>query len=253
VKKVTAFIGTQSRKATYLAVQKFEKNLKLHGDIDFEYVFLHEYHLEFCRGCKQCFIKGEEYCPAKDDRDMLINKIENSDGIVFATPTYSHQVSARMKNFLDRLSFIQHRPRFFQKTFTAIVAQGLPMGSNTLKYLLFNGKNLGFHVSEGCCVTTLDPITENQLKQLNQKVKKTAEKFYTELLRPAPVPSVAYLALFRLSRSGIKTMDHTFKDYQYYKEQGWFESDYYYPTTLSPLKKLSGNLFDFIGQKIVKW
>ena len=76
MKKVTAFIGTQTKKATYRAVQEFEKNLKQYGDIDFEYVFLSEYNLEFCRGCKVCFDKGEEHCPLKDDRDILLEKME---------------------------------------------------------------------------------------------------------------------------------------------------------------------------------
>ena len=57
MKKVTAIIGTQTRRNTYRAVQEFEKNLKLGGEIDFEYLFLSDYHLEFCRGCK-VLLKG---------------------------------------------------------------------------------------------------------------------------------------------------------------------------------------------------
>ena len=76
MKKVTAFIGTQTKRNTYLAVQEFEKNLKRYEKIDFEYVFLSDYHLEFCRGCKLCFDKGEEYCPIEDDREVLLEKME---------------------------------------------------------------------------------------------------------------------------------------------------------------------------------
>jgi hypothetical protein len=42
MKKITAFIGSARKKATYLAVQEFEKGLKKLGDIAFEYIFLHE-------------------------------------------------------------------------------------------------------------------------------------------------------------------------------------------------------------------
>lgn len=59
MKKVTAFIGSQRKKSTYHAVQEFTENLKQYGDIDFEYVFLSDYHLEFCQGCKLCFVKGK--------------------------------------------------------------------------------------------------------------------------------------------------------------------------------------------------
>ncbi|HAE36522.1 MAG: FMN-dependent NADH-azoreductase [Candidatus Nomurabacteria bacterium GW2011_GWF2_35_66] len=36
----------------------------------------------------------------------LIGKIENSDGLVIATPTYNFSVPARLKNFIDRIRFL---------------------------------------------------------------------------------------------------------------------------------------------------
>jgi multimeric flavodoxin WrbA len=155
MKKVTAFIASARKKTTYQAVREFEKSLKQHGDIDFEVVFLSDYNLEFCQGCKQCFDRGESFCPLKDDRDKLLEKLEHSDGVLFATPSYAFQVSARMKNFLDRIAFVFHRPRFFGKTFTAIVSQGVPMGGKIRKYLESSGENLGFDVVKGSCVWTL--------------------------------------------------------------------------------------------------
>jgi hypothetical protein len=40
-----------------------------------------------------------------------------------------------MKNFIDRIDFIYHRPRFFNKTFTAIGVQFIPFGKQVKKYL----------------------------------------------------------------------------------------------------------------------
>ena len=99
IKKVTVFIGSPRKQATYQAVQEFEKNLKSYAEIDFEYVFLNDYNLGNCKGCCLCFNKGEEYCPLKDDRDLLLEKMNNSDGVIFATPNYAFQVTALMKNF----------------------------------------------------------------------------------------------------------------------------------------------------------
>jgi multimeric flavodoxin WrbA len=31
-------------------------------------------------------LKGEEFCPLKDERDLLIEKMMSSDGVVFACP-----------------------------------------------------------------------------------------------------------------------------------------------------------------------
>jgi multimeric flavodoxin WrbA len=251
MKKVTAFIGSAQKKATYQAIQEFEKNLKQYGEIDFEYVFLSEYRLEFCQGCKLCFDKGEEFCPLKDDRGVLLEKMEHSDGVIFATPSYAFQVSARMKNFIDRFAYIFHRPRFFGKTFTAIVTQGIPGGSKIRKYLESSGANLGFSVTKGSCVQTLEPMTELRQKKLEQKIKKSSERFYKGLIRPTPsVPSLFRLMIFRMTRTGIQTADVRYFDYDYYKDKGWFESDYYHDTNLGPIKKLAGRFFDFLGRKI---
>ena len=111
--------GLETRKkSTYHAVRQFLDNLQSLGDVKYEIVALSDYRLGLCGGCKVCFSKGEEFCPQKDDRDVLIEKMTSSDGVVFATPNYSFQVSALMKMFLDRLGFVFHRPRFFGKRFT---------------------------------------------------------------------------------------------------------------------------------------
>ena len=252
MKKVTAFIGTQTKKHTYQAVQEFEKNLRQYGEIDFEHVFLSDYHLEFCRGCKVCFDKGEEYCPLKDDRDLLLEKMEQSDGVIFATPNYAFQLSARMKNFFDRTAFLDHRPRFFGKACTAIVTQGIGKGGDILKYLYFAGENMGFYVSKGCCINTLEPMTELQQEKLNRKVKEVSARFYKELMRATPPPSFFRLMMFRISRPLIKAAGEKYRDYHYYKEKGWLESDYYYPTSLGLPKKLAGYLYDLIGRQMAK-
>ncbi len=41
-------------------------------------------------------------------------------------------------------------------------------------------------------------------------------------------------------------------DPTYYREHGWFESDYYYPTKLNPLKRAVGAAFDRIAARSSK-
>ncbi|AGF55801.1 multimeric flavodoxin WrbA [Clostridium saccharoperbutylacetonicum] len=254
MKKVTVFMGTSQKQATYQAVQEFEKNLKSYTDIDFEYVFLKDYHLKYCNGCKVCFEKGEENCPLKDDRNLLIEKMNNSDGVIFATPNYSFHVTAPLKNFLDRLAFVFHRPQFFGKTFTTIVTQGIFGGASIVKYLGNIGENLGFHVTKGCCLNTLKPITMRQQKKITQEVKKASTRFYKELMRQtSPTPSIFRLMMFRISRTSIMNiLNETYRDYIYFKEKGWFESDYYYDVSLGLFKNIAGKFFDFLGGWMAK-
>ena len=249
--KVTAFIGSARKKHTYNASEQFIKNLQSLGEIEYEIVQLSDYKLEICKGCMLCLDRGEELCPLKDDRDKLIEKMINSDGVIFASPNYSFQVSGFMKIFLDRLGFLFHRPRFFGKTFTSIVAQGIYGGKDIVKYFNFIGNRLGFNVIKGSCITTLEPMTEKAQKKIDRKIERQSKRFFSELIKKEYlIPSFFELMIFRMSRSSMKVMlDENFRDYTYYSEKGWFESDYYYPVKLNPLKKLAGKLFDMVVEK----
>jgi hypothetical protein len=211
--------------------------------------------LEICRGCCRCFDKGEEFCPFNnDDRNLLIEKMMMSDGVIFASPNYSLQVSAHMKKFLDRLGFVFHRPRFFGKAFTSIVTQGIFGGEKVVEYLDSVGSGLGFNVVKGSCITTLEPMTEEDQQKINSILAAQSKRFYERLSRPSyPVPSLFKLMLFRKARTNIRLMlNETNRDYRYCREQGWFESDYFYPTRLNLLKKAAGKLFDYTSSRSVK-
>jgi multimeric flavodoxin WrbA len=248
MKKVTAFVGTARKKHTHGAVRQFLDNLESHGGVESEIVALSDFRLGICKGCKVCFEKGEECCPLKDDRDVLIDKIIKSDGVVFASPNYSFQVSAMMKIFLDRLGFAFHRPRFFGKTFTSIVAQGIYGGGKIVKYLDFVGMGLGFNTVRGTCFTAFEPMTEKEKQKMDGALASQSRRFYNQLGKPAyPTPTMLKLMAFRMGRTSIRLeLDYRSSDYGYYKDKGWFESDYFYPARLGPLKKVAGSLFDSV-------
>lgn len=205
MKKITALIGSAQKKATYEAVREFERNLKSLTEIELEYVFLADYQIEFCRGCKLCFNKGEKFCPLHDDRDVIIDKLIHSDG-----------------------------------------------GNSILKYLKNMGGNLGYSTAKGCVLKTLEPVTKDVQKKNSLEIKKAAARFNKVLMRQtAPSPSFFRLMMFRMSRSGMKEMlNDEYYDYQYYRKNGWFESDYFYEVSLNPIKKLMGRIFDYIGHRM---
>jgi multimeric flavodoxin WrbA len=253
-KKVTAFVGTARKKHTYNAVREFLDRLEALGGVESEIVALSDYRLEPCRGCKLCFEKGEEFCPLKDDRDVLLEKIMASDGVVFASPNYSFQVSGMMKVFLDRLGFLFHRPRFHGKTFTSIVVQGFYGGGKIVKYLSFVGRGLGFDVVKGSVATALEPMTEKEQRKRDKALSKQSKRFHEALSRPGDhAPPLFMLMVFRMGRQSVRhLLDDSSRDYVYYSEKGWFESDYFYPTRLGVLKRSAGSLFDLIFGRIYK-
>ncbi len=254
VKKVTAFIGCASKKHTHYAVQRFLSSLRSLEDLRSEIVVLSDYDVKTCRGCKTCFLKGEEFCPLKDDRDILIGKMTESDGVIFATPNYSYQVSAFMKIFLDRLGFVFHRPRFFGKTFTSIVVQGIYGGRKIVKYLDFVGMGLGFNVAKGSCVMAFDPMTDREKQKIDRVLDAHARRFHKQLAKPAyPPPSLLKVMLFRNARTKMRLMlTKNDRDYTYYRDKGWFESDYFYPARLNAFRKAAGSLSDYLAAKSVQ-
>jgi multimeric flavodoxin WrbA len=254
MKKVVAFVGSGRKRHTQAAVEHFLDGLRALGDVECEIVRLGEQHLETCRGCSLCLDRGEELCPLKDDRDLLIGKMSAADGVVFATPNYAFQVSGLTKVFIDRLGFLFHRPRFFGKTFTGIVVQGIYGGGRIVQYLDFVGWALGFNLVGGSCITTLEPMTERQRRRNDAMLAAQAGRFHRRLAGPAfPTPTLRELMIFRMSRTSRKLMlDDTWRDYTYFREQGWFESNYYYPVSLNPVKRLAGNLFDRLAARFAR-
>jgi hypothetical protein len=67
------------------------------------------------------------------------------------------------------------------------------------------------------------------------------------------VPTFFKLMGFRMARTSIRLeLDETNYDYRYFKDKGWFESDYFYPTRLGILKKAAGSLFDWIQARTTR-
>jgi hypothetical protein len=123
------------------------------------------------------------------------------------------------------------------------------LGHRIRKYLEFAAGGLGFKVVKGSVIRTLEPMSEKALGQMDHALATQSLRFHERLLRPAyPAPSLFALMMFRMSRTGIKlNVPHDKRDWAYYRDQGWFESAYYYPTHLSVMKKAIGALGDWAG------
>ena len=107
--KILAICGSPHRGNCYSVLNTIKED---YPNIDYKLLMLSEVNLEQCRGCYVCVLRGEENCPRKDDRDMIIKEILDADGIVFASPVYVNHATALMKNFMERLGYEGHRPRF---------------------------------------------------------------------------------------------------------------------------------------------
>lgn len=254
MKTVTAFVGSARKQGvTHRATRRFLENLEAFGDVRSELVFLSDHDIGLCRGCKACFIRGEELCPLHDDRDLLLGKIAASDGVVIASLVYAFQVSAHVKAFLDRLGFAFHRPRFHGKAYTSIVVEGLYGGRDVVRYLDLVGRGLGFNVVRGSRIvarknpdTAREPMLDAERRRMEEVLARQARRLHAQLAGPPfPGPTLLQLFAFRMARTSIRLeLAPDRRDHAYYRERGWFDSAYYYPAALGPAKRAAGAAFD---------
>ncbi len=250
--RVTILVGSpQKRGATFRAAEKFAAHLEARGGVKTRVLWLGDFKIGTCRGCKLCVTRGEDTCPLKDDRDLAVGEMLAADAFVFAAPNYSWPVPGLLKVFLDRLAYALHRPRFHGKSATTVVVAGIGFGGRVRKYLEFVEGNLGFNVVRGSVSKTLEPMTRKALAKMDDRLSRQARRFHKQLMRPEfQTPSLLKLAMFRMGRTGIRLNAQGLLDWDYYRDKGWFESDYYYPVRLGWPKKMFGASLDWLTEHL---
>lgn len=74
-----------------------------------ERIDLYRYRIKPCAGC----LSDDEPvcrlpCKIRDDMEIIYRKIQESDGVIFATPVYWFNVSGVMKNLIDRITVFEN-------------------------------------------------------------------------------------------------------------------------------------------------
>lgn len=245
--RILAVIGSPRKRGnTYKAAQAVEEQVRGICGAGFEYLFLAEAGLELCRGCGACLTVGEERCPLKDSLKDIEQRLVSADGVVLASPVYVDNVTWLMKNFMDRLAYTMHRPRFFgQKTLLLSVSAGSDP-TPTLRRLDAM-RYCGFKIvhSLGVAALAWTPIAET-LQAQGEKVRKAAEVFCDALTGGTiPGPSFNDILAFRAKQALFSVMpQHYSADHRYWEERGWLDPRcrYYIPTRVSSAKEAIARL-----------
>lgn len=232
---------------------------KLGVGFDVEIINLKDADIKDCIGCAVCLSRGDELCPLKDERDALLKKMDEADGIVFATPNFSLHVTHLMKNFLDRHAFVFHRPRFFKQVFTSIITQGAFGGRSITKYFKTTAGFWGGRYVSGIVLTlpsaSYIPGKAWSLGEqacVDSQVVKLVRRFEEALNRKEPPkPSLFRVMMFRLTRTAHKYSGEDNKDVRHFREQGWLEAPYWYPVRLGLLNLFIGAMIDILAKKLI--
>ena len=122
-----------------------------------------------------------------------------------------------------------------------------------MRYLDLVGRALGFNVVKGSRIvcrknpdTAHEPLLDEERRAMDEALARQSRRFHEQLTSPPfPKPTMLQLFGFRMARTSIRLeQPEDYRDHAYYREHGWFDSDYYYPTRLGPLKRAAGALFD---------
>ncbi len=89
---------------TATATEKIKQGVEQTG-VSVEILHMNQLSIKNCLACKNgwgdCQAKGS--CIIRDDFMSLYEKMKETEGIVFVTPVYWHDMAENMKSFLDRL------------------------------------------------------------------------------------------------------------------------------------------------------
>lgn len=251
--KILIVMGSPRKGDSYEVTQLIEKKINSLGKADFEYLWLKDAHLELCKGCCVCFLKGEQCCPLKDDREKIERAMQSADGVIFVSPVYVMGVTALMKNFIDRFAYRCHRPYYFDK-YAMLVSNAAFIGTaQTMEALGWAARTWGFNVVNKLGVRSFPFSSETMRKRTEERIASSAEKFYFALRdRKKSSPSLFSLVGFKAQKAAFARADRNNADFRYWDEKGWLkrEAYYYVPVRVGLFKRMTASLIFKAAQSV---
>ena len=244
--EILIILGARKNGNTYHTSFAMIQEMTKLGHVNAEFLFLRDYKLNFCLGCRTCFDKGESSCPRKDDVLSIVEKIKKADGAIFASPVYVSDVSGEMKSLIDRMAYLTHRPAFFEKCsfiITTTHSAGNKHARDTLGAATFAW---GFHHvgSLGLRIPTVKGPPD--LKKDHKQIKNAAKKLFTAIDRQQfRSPSLLSLAVFKVQqRANSDPSDRGTLDYTYWTDNGFSNSNqkFFIDTNTNWIKKILASL-----------
>jgi multimeric flavodoxin WrbA len=132
--KIVAIVGSPRPKGNtnYLVDQALEAATELGAQV--KKIDLSKYKINPCLGHDDCPSFGS--CAQNDDAVWILDESLNADGVILATPVYWYNVSAQMKDFIDRNHFpYKHDRKYKAKAVGLIVVAATEGIDDTLHTL----------------------------------------------------------------------------------------------------------------------
>ena len=234
IMKILAICGSPRKGNTYSALKTIQDNFP---EVDYEILMLKDINFKLCKGCYTCVTHGEQKCPIKDDRDTIMEKMKSADGLILASPAYSHMVPALMKNLFDRFGYLAHRPEFFEKFALSVVTCSGYGGKFAAEYMDKMLKVFGFNMAPSLNLQYKPgKKSESEITENNKKIIAGFKSLVTKIQAGVKdKPTLNTMIPFGIFKAiAEKAKDSMPADYAYYKDK----QEYYYDAEIPFMKKL---------------
>jgi len=209
---------------------------------------LNEVNLKPCLGCYVCVKLGEDKCPLKDDRKKIVKEMLDADGVLFASPVYTMQITSLMKNFFERVGYIDHRPCFYGKHAMLMAVCAGFGADNANEYMDGMCSIFGFSIASSVELK-IATKSENEKAYTQKQTAEAFDRFIATIKDSEGHPpklTLTQLIYYNVFRTLSQWQKDTYKaDYKFYKGKSDVPGD----AKVNVLKRMFAN---FMTGRIIK-
>ena len=183
---------------------------------------------DFCTGCVQCVLQGEEQCPHRSRVAPLEQLLDAADVLIFTTPTYVYHTTGSMKAFLDHFAYrwMPHRPdaKMFAKQGVSIsTAAGGGMKSacrDVCDSLRWWGVGRVYAYGTAVYACRWEEVSDKKRAEIDRRTTRLAAQLQAHAGRVRPSLGVR-LRFFVVRMLQKKQVMDAGVDRTYWQAQGW--------------------------------
>ena len=254
--KILVIHGSMRKGNTYALTNEILSRLSSKQDVEIVEIGVADLNLPFCTSCHICLMKGERFCPHRAIMEKIQTVLAECDGVIFSGVTYMRGLNAAMKNVIDHLSYLFHRPALFGKKGIVVITSTGAGENGVAKYLK---TVLGYWGVNGALVITRkmrnhSTQVENVqfLAKETAKLNKVSDRFYDWIKSKRQIsPSSKSIAIHNTFRAmSLSKYAESECDTAYWKKEGFFNK--VYPVKAGLFKYLIGAFVHSSVKRLVK-
>ena len=143
------------------------------------------------------------------------------------------------------MAYYLHRPCFHDKFALTVSTTELSGLKETLRYLAFPVKSMGFNlVGEIGVLAAAFDEPGSYRDEMMSHIQKTARQFYVRMVNKMPDnPALGDIIFFNKLKTKITMHKDRFAaDYAYWRQKDWLNAEYFFPAQLSFIQRRIGAL-----------